>query len=85
MTHAACGEGASISKRSKCVKWSEEDRYEIGKYVCINGPAATVRKFRQRFPALNESTARTFRRRVEADLKAAKLKGTSPKKSYFKI
>ena len=63
------------------MKWSEEDRYEIGKYASINGPAATVRKFRQRFPALKESTARTFRSRVEADLKAAKSKGISPKKA----
>ena len=62
------------------MKWSEEDCYEIGKYACKNGPAATVRKFRQRFPALNESTARIFHSRVEADLKAAKSKGISPKK-----
>ena len=53
----------------------------FGKYAPINGPAATVRKFRQHFPALNESTARTFRSRVEVDLKAAKSKGISPKKA----
>ena len=63
------------------MKNEEEDRYEIGKYPSINGPAATVRKFRQRFPALNESRAQTFRSRVEADLKAAKSKGISPKKA----
>ena len=63
------------------MKWSEEDRYEIGKYASVNGPAATVRKFRQRFPNLNENTARTFCSRVEADLKAAKSKDISPKKA----
>ena len=47
--HAACGEGVSTSKRSKYMKWSEEDRYEIGKYASINDPDATVRKFRQGF------------------------------------
>ena len=57
------------------MKWSEEDRYEIGKYASINGPAATVRKFRQRFPALNESTSWIFLSRVEVYLKAAKSKG----------
>ena len=67
------------------MKWNEEDRYEIGKYASINGPAATVRKLRQRFPALNESTARTFRSRVEADLKSVKSNGISSKKSYSKI
>ena len=63
------------------MKWSEEDRYEIGKYASINGPAAIVRKFRQRFPALNESKARIFRSRVEDDLKAAKSKDISLKKA----
>ena len=63
------------------MKWSEEDCYETDKYASINGPAATVRKLRQCFPALNESTARTFRSRVEADLKAVKSKGISPKKA----
>ena len=68
MIHAACGEGASASKRSMCMKWSEENHYEIGKYASIKSPAATVRKFRQRFSALNESTARTFRSIVETDV-----------------
>ena len=56
MIHAACGEGASTSKKGKRMKWSEKDRYEIGKYASINVSAATVRRFEQRFPALSEST-----------------------------
>ena len=44
--HAGCEEGSSKSKRSKYTKWSEEERYEIGKYASLNGPAATVRKFK---------------------------------------
>ena len=63
------------------MRWSEEVRYENGKYASVYGPAATVRKFRQCIPALNESTARTNRSRVEADLKVAKSKGISPKKA----
>jgi len=73
------GYEASTSKRSKYIKWNENDRYEIGKYASIYGPAAAVRQFNQRFPAINESTARTFRSKVEADLKTAKSKGISPK------
>ena len=46
------------------MKWSEKDRYEIGKYASVNGPAANVRRFRQGFPTLNENTARTFCSRV---------------------
>jgi len=66
------------------MKWSEEDRYEIGKYASLNGPAATVRKFR-RFPTLIESTTRTFQSKVEADLKAAKAIGITPKKAIPKF
>ena len=74
--------GASTSKRTKYIKWTERDRYEIGKYASVYGPAATVKNFKQRFPTINESTARTFRNRVEADLKTAKAKGRSPKKAF---
>ena len=45
-----------------------------------------MRKFKQRFPALNESTTRTFRSKVkEADLKAAKAKVTGVKKAIPKF
>ena len=37
------------------------EHYKIGKYASENGPIATVRKFQQRFPNMNESTARTCR------------------------
>ena len=60
--------------------WNEENRYEIGKYASTNGPAAAVRKFKQHFPTLSESTVQTFRTRVEADLKIVVSKGsTAPK------
>ena len=77
-------EGPSTSKRSKYTKWSDKDRYEIGKYTSLYGAAAAVRKFKQRFPSLNESTSRTFRNRVEADLQAARKKGVAPKKAIPK-
>jgi len=83
--HAGYEEGASTSKRSKYIKWSEEDRYEIGKYASMNGPAAAVRKFKQHFPTLNESTARTFRSRVEADLKIAESRGIPARKALPKF
>ena len=34
-----------------------------------------MRKFQQRFPNMNESTARTFRKRHESDLTDAKRQG----------
>ena len=61
-----------VSKRnSSYTKWSEKDRYSIGKYASENGVAAAVRKFKKTFPNLNESTVRTFRKKVEAELKSA--------------
>ena len=46
------------------IQWSEENRYEIGKYASTNGLAAAVKKFKQRFPTLNEITIQTFRARI---------------------
>ena len=37
-----------------------------------------MRKFQQRFPNMNESTARTFRKRHESDLTDAKRQGKTP-------
>ena len=42
---------------------------KIGKYASIHGPAAEVRKYKQQFPILNESTVRGFRKRFEEELK----------------
>ena len=69
------------SKRQPYVKYSPEERYKIGKYASENGPIATVRKFQQRFPNMNESTARTFRKRYESDLADAKRQGKTPSTS----
>ena len=51
----------SLKKRESYFKYKPEDRYKIGKYGSKNGPAAAVRKFKSRFPKLNESTVRSSR------------------------
>ena len=71
----------SSLKRKPYVKHSPEERYKIRKYASENGPIATVRKFQQRFPNMNESTARTFRKRYESDLADAKRQGKTPSTS----
>ena len=43
-------------------KYSPGDRYIIGKYANETGSTAAVRKFRSKFPNLNESTVREFRK-----------------------
>ena len=65
----------SSLKRQPYVKYSREERYKIGKYASEKCPVATVRKFQQRFPNMNESTARTFRKRYESDLTDVKRQG----------
>ena len=65
-------------KRSNYIKWADNDRYRIGKYVSQNGIAAVVRCFKKDFPNLNESTARGFKKRVEDDLKLAARTGINP-------
>ena len=54
----------SSSKRQPYVKYSPEERYKIGKYASENGPIVTARKFQPRFPNMNESNARTFRKKI---------------------
>ena len=52
----------SSLKRQPYVNHSPEECYKIGKYASENCPIATARKFQQRFPKMNESTAHTFRK-----------------------
>ena len=68
----------SSSKRQRYVKYSPEERYKIGKYASENGSIATVSRFQQRFLNMNESAARTFRKRYESDLTDAKRQGKTP-------
>ena len=49
----------SLKKWESYVKYTPEDLYRIGKYGSENGPAAAVRKFKSRFPKLNESTVQS--------------------------
>ena len=64
---------ASSGKRNQYVKYSDVDRFDIGKYANENGPAAAVRKFSSRFTALNESTVRTFRKKYREEVKKANM------------
>ena len=58
----------STSKRKPYAKYSADERFKIGKYTSENGPIATVRKFEKQFPNMNESTARTFKKKYESEL-----------------
>ena len=53
----------STSKRKPYTKYSADERFKIGSE---NGPIAAVRKFEKQFPNMNESTARTFKKKYDA-------------------
>ena len=55
-------------------------RYQIGKFAGEMGDTAAVRKFRNKFPKLNESTVRGFRKKYQLSLKSSNKKGMSPVK-----
>ena len=52
-------------------------RYQIGKFAGEMGDTAAVRKFRNKFPKLNESTVRGFRKKYQLSLKSSNKKGMS--------
>ena len=57
--------------RGKYIKFSQEDRLTIGRYAAVHEPLAAVRKFKDQYPNLNESSVRTFRDKYNKKLKAS--------------
>ena len=47
------------------MKYTPEERCNIGKYASEMGAAAAVRKFWEERPNLNESTVRTFAKNIK--------------------
>ena len=67
-------ESIGSKRNSTYTKWSDKE----------NEVAAAVRKFKRKFPNLNESTARSFRKKVEAELKKASKEKREPSKVIVK-
>ena len=68
-------ESIGSKRNSTYTKWSDKE----------NEVAAAVRKFKRKFPNLNESTARSFRKKVEAELKKASKEKREPSKVIVKF
>ena len=66
-------------------KYSPQDRYIIGKYTNETGSTADVRKFRSKFPNLNESTIREYWKKYLNQLKSASKNNRSPQKSILPL
>ena len=61
----------TVTARVSYIKWKDEDCFKIGDYALKNGNAATIRKSKQQFPGLKESTVRTFKQKFEKELNNA--------------
>ena len=48
------------AKNKKRVVYEEKDKQEMAKYAAVCGVTAAIRKFKQKFPNLNESKVRPW-------------------------
>ena len=53
------------TSRGKYKIYSDEKCYKIGKCTNVHGSAATVRKFKFKFPELNKLTCRSIKKKYE--------------------
>ena len=60
------------SKRKSYQKWSDKERYDIGKYASLHGPVPAAKKFGTKEKPLNESSARRFAKLYQEELATAK-------------
>ena len=67
-------------KQKQNKKFTDKDRYIIGKYASENGTAASQRKFKLSHKNLGESTIRTFKKKYETMIKNARINKETPQK-----
>ena len=75
---------ATVQKASKYTKWTDNNRYSVGKYASEHGNAATALHFKKEFPNIKESTVREFKKKYEKQLQKAKEQNLQPPKSIKK-
>ena len=74
MDYRACSEAntsITSNRPKKYRKWSEKERYEIGKYAAIHGSRAAERKFCMKEKPLSESNARRFSKLYKEEISKA--------------
>ena len=74
----------SNRRSTKYMKYTDNDRYNIGKYASEFGNSSAVRHFKKAFPSITESSVRTFKKKYEDQLATAKKAGVAPVKSIVK-
>ena len=75
---------SSQKNRKPYFRWTDKDRYSIGKYASEHGNTAAVRKFKSKFSHLTESTVRSFKKKVEDEIKKASKERREPKQQISK-
>jgi hypothetical protein len=63
--------GSNLKRANQNFTYSDEDRYEIGKYASLNGDIRAVRKFQSLNPNINESYVRKMRNLYQAATKTS--------------
>ena len=57
------------TKTKRCLFYEEKDKQDVAKYTAQCGTTAASRKFKHRFPNLNESTVRPCLEKYKENLK----------------
>ena len=60
-----------VGKKNSYQKWTDKQRFQIGKYAAENDLAAAARKFTTKQNPLNESTVRRFCNLYKRELEQA--------------
>ena len=69
-------------RKTSYQKYSAEDRFKIAKYASENGATAAVRKLKNPYPDMKESTVRGFKSNYEEELKKAKRQSRTMAKAF---
>ena len=80
----AIPDSTNSKKRKSYCRWSDKDRFQIGKYAAVHGASAAANKFATN-KSLNESSARRFSALRKEEIKKAKKDKRDPKKELVPL
>ena len=81
----AIADSTNSKKINSYCRWSDKDRFQIGKYAAVHGASAAAKKFATKDKPLNESSARRFSALYKEEIKKAKKDKRDPKKELVPL
>ena len=81
----AIADSTNSKKRKSSCRWSDKDRFQIGKYATLHGASAAAKKIATKDKALNESSAGRFSALYKEEIKKAKKDKRDPKKELVPL